>query len=129
MGNYNTQYQSYYNNLGKKQKGSNNSFNESKKHGRISNFYIKRLTRELVGVLVLFIIVLMLKTVVTQKTQYAYNYSKQILNEQYNYSGLIGKVKTVKFKDVGVISGNLLEKVKKTISGINGINNKENNFK
>jgi len=123
MGNYNTQYQSYYNNLAKKQRGSNNFSSESNKQSRISNFYIKRLTRELIGVLVLFIVVIILKVVVTPKTQYAYNYSKQVINKQYDYDELYGKVKGIKFKDVGVVTGNFFEKVKNTISNVNGINN------
>ena len=123
MGNYNTQYQSYYNNLAKKQRGSNNFSSESNKQSRISNFYIKRLTRELIGVLILFIVVIILKVVVTPKTQYAYNYSKQVINKQYDYDELYGKVKGIKFKDVGVVTGNFFEKVKNTISNVNGINN------
>ena len=128
MGNYNTQYQSYYNNLAKKQRGANKFSSESNKQSRISNFYIKRLTRELIGVLVLFIVVLIFKTVVTPKTQYAYNYSKQVINKQYNYSELLGKAKSVKFKDVGVITGNFLEKIKSTISSGDGINTKDVSF-
>ncbi|MBU3110421.1 hypothetical protein [Clostridium lacusfryxellense] len=129
MGNYNTQYQSYYNNLTKKHRGSNNFSSESKKQGGFSNFYIKRLTRELVGVLVLFIVVLILKSVGTPKTQYAYNYSKQAINKQYNYSGLLVKAKSVKFKNVGVLTGNLFEKVKNTISSVGGINSTDKDFK
>jgi hypothetical protein len=129
MGNYNTQYQSYYNNLAKKQRGSNNYSSDSKKHGTISNFYIKRLTRELVGVLVLFIVVLILKSVGTPKTQYAYNYSKQVINKQYNYSGLLVKAKGVKFKNVGIMTGNLFEKVKNSISSVGGLNSTDMNFK
>ena len=129
MGNYNTQYQSYYNNLAKKQRGSNNFSSEGNKQSRISNFYIKRLTRELIGVLILFIVVLILRVVVTPKTQYAYNYSKQAINKQYNYNELYGKVKDIKFKNVGVITGNFFEKVKNSISNVNGINNSDIDFK
>ncbi|MGH4051032.1 MAG: hypothetical protein ACREVX_06715 [Clostridium sp.] len=129
MGNYNTQYQSYYNNLAKKQRGSNSFYSESNKQNKISNFYIKRLTRELIGILVLFIVVLILKVVVTPKTQYAYNYSKEVINKQYNYNELYGKVKDIKFNEVGVITGNFFEKVKNSISNVNGINNSDINFK
>jgi len=122
MGNYNMQYQSYYNNLARKQRGSNKFSNDSNKQSRITNFYIKRLTRELIGVLVLFIFVLFFKVVVTPKTQYAYNYSKQAINKQYNYNSLIDKAKGVKIKDVEVITVNFIEKIKSTIS------NKDTNF-
>jgi len=129
MGNYNTQYQSYYNNLAKKQRGTNSFSSESNKQNTISNFYIKRITRELIGVLLLFVVVLILKVVVTPKTQYAYNYSKEVINKKYNYSELYGKVKDVKFKEVGVITSNFFEKVKNSISNINGINNSDIDFK
>ena len=116
MGNYNTQYQSYYNNLTKKQRGTNNFASESKRQSRILNFYIKRLTRELIGVLVLFILVLLFKVVVTTKTQYVYNYSKEVINKKYDYGTLIDKAKSFKIEDIGNITGNFIEKIKSTIS-------------
>jgi len=115
MGNYNMQYQSYYNNLAKKQRGTSNFASESSKKSRRANFYIKRLTRELIGVLVLFIFVLICKVVVTPKTQYAYNYSKEVINKKYDYSTVIEKAKGVKFKDIEAITVNLIDKVKSTI--------------
>lgn len=124
MGNYNTQYQSYYNNLAKKQRGTNNFLSESMGQSKIWNFYIKRLTKELIGVLILFIIVIMFKVVVTTKTQYAYNYSKQAINKKYDYSMLINKAKGFKIKDIEVITGNFMEKIKSTIFNGNGLNDK-----
>lgn len=126
MGNYNTQYQSYYNNLTKKHRGANNFSSDSNKKSSKSDFYIKRLTRELIGVLALIMIVLLCKVVVTPKTQFAYNYSKEVINKQYDYTSLIDKAKGFKVKDIGVITGNLLEKVKSTISNENDINNNIN---
>ena len=88
------------------------------------NFYIKRLTRELIGVLVLFIFVLLCKVVVTTKTQYVYNYSKEVINKKYDYSTLIDKAKGFKIEDIGNITGNFIEKIKSTISNESEINNK-----
>jgi len=122
MGNYNTQYQSYYNNLARRQKGTNKFHNENNKHSSVSNLYIKRLTRELMGVLALLIIVLLLKVVVTPKTQYVYNYSKDAINKQYNYSTLLGKAKEIRFKDVKTISIKFIDKVKSVIPKENAIN-------
>ena len=129
MGNYNTQYQSYYNNLARRQRGSNKFFSDGNKDSKISKFYVKRLTQELVGVLALFIFVLFFKLIVTPKTQYVYNYSKQVINMQYDYSSLLGKVKVVKFKNVEVITVNFIEKIKSTISNKVGLNNKDIDFK
>jgi hypothetical protein len=128
MGSYNMQYQSYYNNLAKNQRGLNNFAGRNNNRSRKSNFYVKRLTRELVGVLVLFIFVLTCKVVVTPKTQYAYNYSKEVINKQYNYNALIEKAKGVKFKDIESIRVNFIEKVKNTISSVDGIDDKNVNF-
>jgi len=129
MGNYNTQYQSYYNNLAKKQRGANKFSSESNKQNKVSNFYIKRLTKELIGVLVLFMFVLLLKVVATPRTQSVYNYSKQVINKQYNYSDLIGKAKDFKIENVGTITVNFMERVKNKISKETLIDNKNINFK
>ncbi|MGH4139268.1 hypothetical protein [Clostridium sp.] len=123
MGNYNTQYQSYYNNLAKKQRGTNNFVSEGKRQSKMRELYIKRLTRELIGVLALLVIVLIFKVVVTPKTQYVYNYSKEAINKKYDYSTLIVKAKSLKFKDIEVITTNIIEKFKNTISVGNQINN------
>lgn len=128
MGNYNMQYQSYYNNLAKKQRGVSNFTSDSRKRSSMPNFYVKRLTRELIGVLVLFIFVLFCKVVVTPKTQYVYNYSKEVIGKQYDYSTLINKAKDVKFKDIQTITVNFIEKVKKTIPTTKEIDNKDINF-
>ena len=122
MGNYNTQYQSYYNNLARKQRGTNKFHSEKNKQNTISNLYIKRLTRELIGVLILFIIVLFLKVIITPKTQIAYNYSKEAINKQYNYSMLLGKAKDIRFKDVETITIKFLDKVKSIVPKENGLN-------
>jgi len=63
----------------------------------------------------LFIFVLFFKVVVTPKTKYVYSYSKQVINKQYDYSTLMGRVKDVKLKDVEVITVNFIEKVKSSI--------------
>jgi len=128
MGNYNTQYQSYYNNFAKKNRGTNNFASESNRQSRIWNFYIKRLTRELIGVLILFILVLICKVMVTTKTQYAYNYSKQVINEKYDYSTLIDKAKGFEIKDIETITVNFIEKIKNTITSEYEVTDKNMGF-
>jgi hypothetical protein len=128
MGNYNMQYESYYNNLGRKKRSTNKLFGESNKKNTILNFYIKRLTRELIGVLVLFTFVLGCKLIVTPKTQYVYNYSKGVINRQYDYSALIKKAKEFEFEDIQAITVNFIENVKSTISSENEIGNENIKF-
>jgi hypothetical protein len=127
MGNYNTQYQSYYNSLAKRQRGGKSTAGDSNKYSRWVDFYIKRLTRQLIGVLVLFFFVLICKVVVTPKTQYIYNYSKEVISKQYNYGALIDKAKAIKFKDIEVITVNFIEKIKSKISDENMINPNNSN--
>ncbi len=127
MGNYDMQYQSYYNNLANKQRGINKNSHDRNKNSSVASFFIKRITRELIGVLVLFIFVLFCKVVVTPKTEYAYNYAKEAINKQYDYGILMDKVKSVKFEDIGAITVNFIEKVKSTIpsgSEMSDLNNK-----
>jgi hypothetical protein len=129
MGNYNTQYQSYYNSLAKRQRGGKNTTFDNNKQSRIMNFYIKRLTWQLIGVLVLFFFVLICKVVVTPKTQYIYNYSKEVISKQYDYVALIDKAKDIKFKDIEVITVNFIEKIKSSIADENIINDNANSEK
>lgn len=124
MGNYNAQYQSYYNNLVKKQRSMNNFAGENHKRDRKTNFFVKRLTRELVGVLILFILVLFCKVVVTPKTELIYNYSKEMINKNYDYSIVIDKAKSFKLKDLGAMTVNLMEKVRSTFKSEDILNDK-----
>ena len=137
MGNYNTQYQSYYNNLTKRSRGINNFASGSMGQGTLKEFFINRLTRELIGVLVLFILVLICKVVVTPKTQYVYNNSKAAINMKYDYNALLDKAKSIGIKDIEAIPVNIIEKFKNTIfneksindiNDINDINNTKSNL-
>ena len=128
MGNYNTQYQSYYNNLTKKPRGINNFASGGMGQGSLWDFYIKRLTRELIGVLLLFILVLICKVIVTPNTQSVYNYSKQAINMKYDYNVLIDKAKGFSIKDIQSLPVNFIEKFKSSIfngNSINELNNKK----
>ncbi len=116
MGNYNTQYQSYYNNLAKTYRGTNNFAGEGTGQSKIWSFYTKRLTMELIGVLTLIILVIMCKVVVNTTTQKAFNYAKQEINKKYDYSIVINKAKNFKIKDIEIITVNFMEKIKSTIS-------------
>jgi hypothetical protein len=126
MGNYNTQYQSYYNSLAKRQRDGKSFATENNKKSKRLDFFMKILIRQLIGVLVLFLFVLICKVVVTPKTQYIYNYSKEVISKQYDYGLLIDKAKTIKYKDIEIITVNFIEKIKNTISSENMIN--ENNY-
>lgn len=124
MGNYNMQYQSYYNNLARKQKKSKNFGSQNNRQSSESNFYLKRLTRELVGVLVLFIFVIFCKVIVTTQTQQVYNYSKKVINKEYDYKVIVEKLKGIKLEDIEASTIAVIDKIKSTLFNGDTINDK-----
>jgi murein DD-endopeptidase MepM/ murein hydrolase activator NlpD len=132
MGNYNSEYESYYNSL---RKSSNTRYfpsynkrinNNSMGKGK-GNYWLSRITRDLVGVLILFIIVLSCKLIVTPKTQAVYNYSKQILNQNYEYTNLKEKCKNIDIKNFQDKITNIIEEIRSKVTGTETVDNKIKN--
>ncbi|MDP4178653.1 MAG: hypothetical protein Q8900_09975 [Bacillota bacterium] len=137
MGNYNPQYESYYNNMINRKK-SNNSYkgnlsnNNSYNHkGSLSNnnylsgnYFIKRIIRELVCTLLLFVFVIVCRTVHTQKTIEAYNYSKSVINEDYNYKNIIDYAKNIKLSSLQKDITNWMDSIQSKISSSPASNDK-----
>lgn len=117
MGNYNPQYRDYYNSVLNKR----GVYSRATKTGtnKKENFIIKRIIRDLAGVLILFIIVIFCKIVVTPATQNVYDYSKKIVNENFDYKKAWTSIKSFDFNKFKTKSQDYIEKV------INKINNKE----
>lgn len=114
MGNYNPQYRDYYNSMLNKNNNYSPYYGSNNKK---SNFIVKRITIDLIGVLALFIVVTFCKLVVTPNTQKVYEYSKKIVNENYDYKKAISTVKSFKFNDVKEKSEDYIEKVVNKING------------
>lgn len=136
MGNYNPQYESYYNNMINRKKSSaiykgnvsnNNSHNYK---GSLSNnyfsgnYFTKRIIRELFCTLLLFIFVIVCRTVHTQKTIEVYNYSKSVINEDYNYKNIIDNMKNIKLNSLQKDITNWINSIQSKISGAAVDNNK-----
>lgn len=100
MGNYNSQYESYYSNMVNRRKSYNYGINNKDKFKVKGNFFIKRLQRELIGIFILFISILFCKIISTPQTVYAYNYSKDILNKNFDYSSAINNIKNIDLKNL-----------------------------
>lgn len=66
----------------------------------MGNFFQKRIMRDLIGVFLLLIFVLGLKAFSNPKTQMVYNYSKKIVNENYDYKKVINKTKDLDVKSL-----------------------------
>jgi murein DD-endopeptidase MepM/ murein hydrolase activator NlpD len=94
MGNYNSQYESYYSSIVNKRANSGYSRGSGEKKPK-GNWIVRRLMQELCGVLVMLIFVIFCKFVVTPQTAAAYNYSKTIINSNYDYKNIISKAKNI----------------------------------
>ncbi|MCT8978250.1 M23 family metallopeptidase [Clostridium sp. CX1] len=105
MGHYNSEYEDYYSSL-KRKSGAryspyyNNGTAFSRRVKEKGNFWVRRLTTDLIGVLILFIIIMGCKLVVTPQTQGIYNYSKSVLNQNYDYKLLKEKSETINLSNV-----------------------------
>jgi hypothetical protein len=116
MGNYNSQYESYYSRLsGRKTYNGNNSsypyrYNSAKGNGGIfeKGYFAKRFMNELIGVLCLILIVIMCKIVVIPETQMIYDYSKKMVNQDFNYEEFIINVRNTKYTDLQLYVENLI---------------------
>jgi len=108
MGNYNSQYASYYRGMANKGGSSHNS--RSIRSGSSSQikiiptfnkkYFIRRITRDLIGTFILFAFVIVCKVVATPNTKIAYNYSKKVVSTDFDVKGAMLKVKEFNFADI-----------------------------
>lgn len=132
MSNYSPQYQSYYDSLIKEK---NNNKKDSLVKNKINrstkgNWYIRRITRELIGVFILMCFVLTCKVIVTPQTKAAYNYSKQLINQKYDYNKIVAEIKNTNWKSMEDKVVNWIDQLKVKIGGGETIKQSiRNNFK
>ncbi|CDI50252.1 M23 family metallopeptidase [Clostridium tetani] len=119
MSGYNSQYEEYYKGL-RNGKGGNFDFyrgatngNRKRKPKSIWDKFIK----QLIGTAVLFSIVILCKLIVTPETKAFYNYSKEIVNKNYDYKKIYSKINTIQFKDLEDELIGYIEKIKKKTTG------------
>ncbi|ADK13801.1 MULTISPECIES: hypothetical protein [Clostridium] len=115
MGNYDSEYQNYYNSL----KGR---ANYSPYHDRMrnsgsfffqkDNYLVKRIIRDLIGVLVLFAFVIVCKIVQTPQTKSVYSYSKEVVNENYDYSKIETQLKNININDIKNGAENVMNRIR-----------------
>ena len=109
MGSYNSQYASYYGNLNNKRRTVNSRNTKSRKKiipTLDKNFFIRRVTIELIGTVILFAFVIVCKLFPTPATTAAYKYSKNVVNSNFNLKGAVSKVKSIKLADAKVFYEN-----------------------
>lgn len=117
MGYYNSQYEDYYNGLKSRVKYSpryNNSGSNNAKKSKM-NYIVKRIIRDLAGVLALSVFVLGCKIIPTRQTKDIYNYSKQLLNKTYDYKALKQNLSNVDLKTVEDKAHNIIYRLQVNI--------------
>ncbi|MEW8957173.1 M23 family metallopeptidase [Clostridium sp.] len=114
MGNYNSEYESYYSQIVKRNSKGGPSYSSKRAYGMSSRkdiSIIPKITKDnigniiifqLIGSLILFSIVLLCKEIKTEKTQYIYNYGKEIVSKDFQYEKYIDYVKSIDLKNIKV---------------------------
>ena len=130
MGNYNSQYESYYEKILRRQReapsyggyssyGESNGgyFKQSNKGTDLfsSEYFIKRIIRDLVGVALLFIFVFLCKIINTPNTMAVYAYSKNIVSTDFDYKATYESIKKI---NIAAIKEEIEDKTENIISKI-----------
>lgn len=138
MGHYNSEYEEYYNSLKRKNKAKYNPYNntgwgQSNTKWSLSSadvrggYLLKRIIRDLVGVLILFIFVTSCRIIVTPQTQSVYNYSKAVINQSYDYKIIGEKAKKINLNNVQDKMKSVIEQLKTKVGGGEIVKNKIRN--
>lgn len=114
MGNYNNQYRDYYRSALNK---NYQSYTSNNKNSDKTNFFVKRIIVDLVGVTVLFAVVLFCKEIVTPKTQMVYSFSKKVVNQNFDYKKAWNEIQSINFGNIKNKSENYIEDVIDKIKG------------
>jgi murein DD-endopeptidase MepM/ murein hydrolase activator NlpD len=123
MGSYNSQYESYYSKIANSRKNPNsyssyyNVSSSRSKNGTGGNYLMRRLLRELTGVLCLFLLVILCKIIITPQTMVVYNYSKQIVNKNYDYIALLNNIKSTKYEVIQENIESYIDNLRTKITG------------
>ena len=99
MGNYNSLYENYYNNLASRKKFK--VVNQTQKKSKLfsTHWFVKRIIVDLSGVLVLTILVLTSRGIATPQTKYIYSFCKDTVNRNFAYNNLVNTLTNINFKD------------------------------
>ena len=127
MGNFNSQYENYYNMLSKRVYGQNKLPYNRQPKAEASVFSKRRLLRileiHLIGTLILFLFAFTCKFYVTPETKVAYNYSKNIVNENFDYKSALSYVKSIDVNNIvkSIRNSNITDFQTKAINWIDSI--------
>lgn len=126
MGSFNSNYESYYSGLKQGQnksmviKYSRNSGDKNDKRPK-SSFFVRRIIQELAGVLCLFIIITACKLIDTKATRMVLSYSKEIVEESYDFNKIAATAKSLSITDLTDELEDYIEDIKTKITGEQGL--------
>ena len=139
MGNYNSEYESYYNSMINKKKGRNFSNSPKSSNSRnanglvsIGNLFSKkrifhRVLQELIGGLLLFVFLIFCRSNILAQSKTIYTYSKQVVHQDLNFKELyseLAQVKSLRFKDITTTANDFIESFKVGLVGGQGVKDK-----
>lgn len=127
MGSYNPQYENYYNGLANKKRNNNAyTYKNSTAQKSILNgkTLVKRIIRELVCTLLLFMFVIVSRTVHTPQITAAYDYSKNAIKDDYNYMNIVDYVKNIKINSIQNGITDWIDIAKNKLTGEKTVNDK-----
>lgn len=117
MGNYNAQYESYYGNMINRRRNYNYGSGKQESFKLDKDFFIRRMFRDLIGVCALSIFILSIKIVSTPQTVLAYNYSKSIVNENFDYKSALSSIRGLDAKGLENKITDWIDNTKSKITG------------
>jgi hypothetical protein len=100
MGNYNSQYESYYNSLANRIDSRGSNYGKSKNNYFRKGRLFRTIKIQLTGTLILFTSVFICKLYVTPQTKAAYSFAKNIINENYDINSLIEYGSNINLSDI-----------------------------
>lgn len=124
MGSFNSQYENYYNTLSKKNYGQNRLSYNGQSRLQEPFFSKKKLLRtfeiQLIGTLILFLFAFTCKLYVNPQTKTIYSYSKNIVNQNFDYKSAILYIKAINVSDlaISIKRGNVTDIQSKVINWI-----------
>lgn len=116
MGHYDSEYEKYYGSLKGKFNYSphfygSRLYNKENYFNKKGNYLVKRIIRDLIGVLALFVFMILCKVISNPQTENIYKYSKSIINQNYDYGNLKNQLNNI---NINYIEG----KIKDTVNEI-----------
>lgn len=95
MSNFNSEYEKYY-------KGSVANYTSIKrdKVEKSGGFFVRRLTLDLIGTLILFLLLIICRSYKVPQTTFLYTNAKKYVNYTFDYKTLISKASAISLKDI-----------------------------